>query len=54
VLVAAAGLSAPQDIPLVGIVPCALLGIGEDLVGSLDFGEEGSGAVGVAIVAVWM
>lgn len=36
------------------IVPGALLRIGEDFVGGLDFGEEGGGAVGIAIVAVGM
>jgi len=52
VVVAALALGAPQDVALVGIVPGALLGVGEDLVGGLDVGEEGGGAVRVAIVAV--
>jgi hypothetical protein len=34
------------------IVPGALLGVGEDFVGGLDFGEEGGCAFDVAVVAV--
>jgi hypothetical protein len=34
------------------IVPGALLGVGEDFVGRLDFGEEGGCAFDVAVVAV--
>lgn len=52
VVVFASTLTTPQDVPLVGIVPGALLVVGEDLVGSLDFGEEGGGALDVAVVAV--
>jgi hypothetical protein len=36
----------------VGIVPGAFLVVGEDFVCRLDLGEEGSGAFGVAMVAV--
>lgn len=48
----ASTLATPQYVSFVRIVPGALLRIGQDLVGGLDFGEEGGGALGVAIVAV--
>jgi len=43
---------AAQDAGFVRVVPGAFLGVGEDFVGGLDFGEEGGGALDVAIVAV--
>jgi hypothetical protein len=52
VLIAALALGPPQYVSLVGIVPGALLRVGEDLVGGLDVGEKGGGAIRVAIVAV--
>jgi hypothetical protein len=52
VLIPALALGPPQYVSLVSIVPGAFLGIGEDLVGGLDVGEEGGGAIRVAIVAV--
>ena len=54
-VVVAAGtpaIAAAQDVALVGIVPGALLGVGEDLVGGGDVREQGGGALDVAIVAV--
>jgi hypothetical protein len=45
---------AAEDVAFVGIVPGALLRVGEDLVGSLDFSEEGGCACFVTVVAVWV
>ena len=51
-LVAALALGPPQDVAFVGIVPGTFLGVGENLVGRLNVGEEGGGAIRVAIIAV--
>lgn len=44
----------PQYVSFVGIIPGTLLVVGEDFVGGLDLGEEGSGAFGIAMVAIGM
>jgi hypothetical protein len=54
VLAAALTAAAAQDVALVGIVPGALLVVGEDLVGGLDVCKQGGCALDVAIVAVGM
>jgi hypothetical protein len=44
----------PQYVSFVGVIPGAFLVVGKDFVRGLDLGEEGSGAFGVAMVAVGM
>ena len=41
-----------EDGLLVAVVPCALLGVGENFVGRLDLGEEAGGVFDVAVIAV--
>jgi hypothetical protein len=36
----------------VGIVPCSFLGIGENFIGRLDFGEKAGGFFDVAVVSI--
>jgi hypothetical protein len=50
----ATSLSSLQDIAFVGIIPGAFVLVGEDLVGDLDFGEEGCGTFDVTEVAIGM
>lgn len=45
---------AAEDSIAVGIVPSSFLGVGEDLVGSLDFGEFSGGVLSVVEVTIWM
>jgi hypothetical protein len=52
VLAAALATAAAQNVALVGIVPGALLVVGEDLVCRLDVGKQSGRALDVAIVAV--
>lgn len=35
-----------------GVVPCTLLGIGENLVGRLNFGKKPRGLLDVSVVAI--
>jgi hypothetical protein len=43
-----------KDLFSVGVVPGALLGVGEDLVRGLDFGEAARGILDIVDVLVWV
>jgi hypothetical protein len=45
---------AAEDGIAVRVVPGTLLGIGDDLIGSLDFSKPSGGVRGVVEVAIWM